>query len=112
MPGDRDNDYIKTVGAIAADIFDKIIIKEDLNLRNRRPGEVARLLEEGALSKGMSKDQIEIILSETGALEKAMNNAYAGDLIVVFYEKLEPILDTIKRQPESMIENLYLVITV
>jgi cyanophycin synthetase len=96
MPGDRDNDYIKTVGAIAADIFDKIIIKEDLNLRNRRPGEVARLLEEGALSKGMSKDQIEIILSETGALEKAMNNAYAGDLIV-FYEKLEPILDTIKR---------------
>lgn len=97
MPGDRDNDYIKTVGAIAADIFDKIIIKEDLNLRNRRPGEVARLLEEGALSKGMSKDQIEIILSETGALEKAMNNAYAGDLIVVFYEKLEPILDTIKK---------------
>ena len=38
MPGDRDNDYIKTVEAIAADIFDKIIIKEDLNLRNRRPG--------------------------------------------------------------------------
>lgn len=97
MPGDRNNNSIKTVGGIAANIFDKIIIKEDTDLRNRKQGEVARLLEEGALSQGMGRDRMEIILSETEALEKVMNRASAGDLIVIFYEKLAPILETIKK---------------
>ena len=97
VPGDRDNYTIKTIGGIAATIFDKIIIKEDSDLRNRKKGEVAKLLEEGALSQGMGKDRIEVILSETQALDKAIRQALAGDLIVIYYEKLEPVLDIIKK---------------
>ena len=97
VPGDRDNSTIKAIGHIAATIFDKVIIKEDTDLRNRKKGEVAKLLEEGVLSQGMRKDDIEIILSETQALDKAIGQASAGDLIVIFYEKLEPVLDVIKK---------------
>ncbi|NLI60330.1 MAG: cyanophycin synthetase [Clostridiales bacterium] len=102
IPGDRDNASIKAVGSIAASIFDRIIIKEDRDLRNRREGEVAKLLEEGALSQGMGKDRMETILSETVALEKAMAQASAGDLIVIFYEELDPILKIIKKASETM----------
>ena len=49
----------KTVGAIAADIFDKIIIKEDLNLRIAVQGS-RKTLKKGFI-KGNEKDQIEII---------------------------------------------------
>ena len=97
VPGDRDNSTIKAIGSIAATIFDKIIIKEDSDLRNRKKGEVAKLLEEGVLSQGMGKDHIEVILSETQALNKAISEALPGDLIVIYYEKLEPVLDIIKK---------------
>lgn len=106
VPGDRDNETIKTIGSIAAKIFDRIIIKEDMDLRNRREREVARLLEEGALSQGMGKDRMETILSETEALKKAMGEATAGDLIVVFYEKLDPVLEIIKKESANMVQEL------
>lgn len=105
MPGDRDDYSIKEVGQAAANIFHKIIIKEDADLRNRKAGEVPRLLEEGILSQGMGRDNIEIILPETEALEKAMKEALPGDLIVIFYEKLEPVLEIIKRTPKTNYNN-------
>ena len=97
MPGDRSNESIKAVGSLSAEIFDKLIIKEDSDLRNRRKGEVAKLLEEGALAQGMGIDRMEVILSESQALKTAINQALAGDLIVIFYEKLDPILTIIKK---------------
>lgn len=100
VPGDRQNDCIKKIGFIAGEIFDKIIIKEDMDLRGRVEGEVSRLLLEGAISSGMERNQIEIIRNENQALEKAMMEARAGDLIVVFYENLEGVLETLKRTTE------------
>ncbi|KPU44573.1 cyanophycin synthetase [Oxobacter pfennigii] len=97
VPGDRSNENAVKIGRIAADYFDYMYIKEDSDLRGRSPGEIAKLLEMGAISGGKSKDSINIILSEEKALDTAMNDAKPGDLIIVFYEKLDGIVEVIKR---------------
>lgn len=96
VPGDRQDGSIKRIGSIAGKGFDRVIIKEDVDLRGRRRGEVAKLLEEGVLAAGMDPRNVEIILSEVEALKTAMRMAKPGDLIVIFYEKLEPVMATIK----------------
>lgn len=97
VPGDRSDDNAIKIGRIAGENFDYMYIKEDKDLRGRSPGEIARLIEFGAISSGKARESIKIILSETSALETAMNEANPGDLIVVFYEKLEGILEVIKK---------------
>lgn len=95
VPGDRSNSSTIKVGEICGNGFDKIYIKEDIDLRGRKQGEVAELLELGVLKGGLSKDNVKIILKEVDALKAAMYEAQPGDIIVVFYEKYKPILDTI-----------------
>lgn len=101
VPGDRTDESIIKLGKIAGENFDYIYIKEDKDLRSRNPGEVARLLKFGAVSAGKPPKSIKLILSETDALKSAMEDAKPGDLIVIFYEKLEPLLEIIKRVSES-----------
>ncbi len=97
MPGDRMDSNIKEVGQLCAGSFEKIYIKEDKDLRGRKNGEVAAIFEESILGTSFKKENIEIILSETGALEKAMLDAQPGDLIALFYEELEPAVQLITK---------------
>ncbi|AIS53582.1 cyanophycin synthetase CphA [Thermoanaerobacter kivui] len=96
VPGDRTNSSILKVGEICGREFDFIYIKEDLDLRGRKPGEVAKILEQGAIKGGMDRQKIKTILKETEALRAAMYNAEPGDLIIVFYEKYQPIIEVIE----------------
>ncbi|MDU2063832.1 MAG: cyanophycin synthetase [Sporomusaceae bacterium] len=86
-PGDRQDSCILNIGRKAGCGFDKVIIKEDEDLRGRRPGEVAALLRQGMMEGGLTAKQIEVIYSETEAVRAALTQAKAGDLIVIFYEK-------------------------
>lgn len=90
MPGDRQDTNIKEVGELCGRSFDKIYIKEDIDLRGRKRGEVAKLFEDSILSTGAKRENVEIIYKETDALEKAMLDAQPGDLIALFYEEFEP----------------------
>jgi cyanophycin synthetase len=102
VPGDRLDSNIIDIGNISGRNFDYIYIKEDIDKRGRRKGEVAGLLEKGVSSAGFNKKNCEIILDEKEALEKALNNAQYGDIIVVFFEKYEPLVEIVK----SKIDNL------
>ncbi|QSZ27356.1 cyanophycin synthetase [Aceticella autotrophica] len=95
VPGDRSDSSILKIGEICGNGFDKVFIKEDINLRGRKSGEIAKLLEIGVLKGGLLKEDIKIILKETEAFKTAMYKAQPGDLIIVFYEKYKPIIDTI-----------------
>lgn len=97
MPGDRLDSSIKEVGAMCAKSFDKIYIKEDVDLRGREKGEVASLFEESILVSGAKRENVEIVLKETEALEKAMLDAQPGDLIVLFYEEFDPAVQVITK---------------
>lgn len=89
MPGDRRDSSILEVGKISGQVFSKIYIKEDKDLRGREPGETSAILREGVLSADVDPDNIEIIFSEIDALQNAIDHARDGDLIVMFYEDFE-----------------------
>lgn len=97
MPGDRLDSNIRDVGAMCAKNFEKIYIKEDIDLRGRKPGEVAGLLNQSILESGFRKEDIQVIYSEVQALEKAMLDAQPGDLIILFYEQLDAALQVISK---------------
>ena len=101
MPGDRSNKNIKEVGEICGQTFAQLYIKEDMDLRGRKPGEVADLLYDAAISTGMDRDCVEVIHSELKALETAILNAQQGDLIVVFYEDFEATLKLVESMKDE-----------
>lgn len=94
-PGDRRDDVIANIGRIAGRGFDQIIIKEDMDLRGRNPGETAQLLRQGALQAGRAEQDIQIISEEKEAILHALEHAQENDLIAVCYEKYESIMGVI-----------------
>ncbi len=100
VPGDRPDHLIQRVGRTAAG-FDHIYIKEDEDKRGRAVGEVAELLLEGVRSAGVSTERIRVVLREDEALEAALADSQAGDLVVVFYEQLERVLAVIRTAHQS-----------
>ncbi len=87
IPGDRRDQDQRDYGALAASAFDEIVIREDRNLRGRRPGETAGNVVEGIRAgraePGGRAGHVEMILDEAAAVHAALNRALPGDLVVV-----------------------------
>ncbi|SDF22584.1 cyanophycin synthetase [Sporomusa acidovorans] len=94
-PGDRRDDVIVSLGRVAGKGFDSIYIKEDHDLRGRQPGETAALLMQGALAGGLSAGQITIVLDEGEAVATALKQAKADDLIAIFFENYDIVMNAI-----------------
>ncbi len=92
MPGDRLNRSIQDAARLCADAFDRINIKEDMDLRGRKEGEVAALFYGAITESGYPSDRVAVIENELDAMKAALSGMQEGDLIVVFYEKMEPLL--------------------
>lgn len=97
IPGDRQNEIGYAIGEICANTLDKIVIKEDRDKRGRKPGEIAELLKEAVLKVNKNANLM-ICLEEVEALNNAINISKPGDTIVVFYEKLEPLLEFVSKE--------------
>ncbi|MGG7176947.1 cyanophycin synthetase [Clostridium paraputrificum] len=95
VPGDRKDEMILKIGSMCSSVMDTIYIKEDKSRRGRKPGEVAELLEKGIRNVN-NKNKSKVVLDECDAFREAINNSSSGDIIIVFYECLEPLLDIIK----------------
>lgn len=96
VPGDRRDEDITLLGRTVARGFDRLILKEDKDLRGRAPGEVLDLLNKGASRQRQRPQKIEIVPDEVECLSMAILTALPGDLIVCFYEKLAPLLAVIE----------------
>jgi cyanophycin synthetase len=101
VPGDRQDEAVKKVGALCGRHFQKLIIKEDADLRGRKPGEIAELLKQAAQNSGNPQLELEVCLSEEDALAKAVSTAQPGDFIAVFYEEYEPLKNMIMAQHQG-----------
>jgi cyanophycin synthetase len=97
-PGDRRDNDIRTVGRLAAP-FDRVIVKEDEDLRGRRPGEVAELLRDGLRAEGMGQDAIEVVLPEMEAVLRGLEQLEDNDLLLILAEDIRSVLDEV--QPRS-----------
>lgn len=91
-PGDRGDELLIEVGRVAGRGFHWLYIKEDRDKRGRLAGQVAALLQRGALEAGLSSDAVEVILDEDEAIRAALTRAQTGDTVVVFYEKYEQVM--------------------
>ncbi|ODA41579.1 cyanophycin synthetase [Desulfosporosinus sp. BG] len=100
VPGDRPDESICEVGRIAAQSFQRLIIREDADLRGRKPGEISQLLYDEAVQNGMSPNKIRIVLSEIEAFRNGLDSCVPGDIFVMFYEHLEPIEEEIHKRLE------------
>ena len=95
-PGDRREEDILALAAAAAPAFDLIFLREDDDLRGRRPGEVADLLRRGLIQAGVPAERIVPgFYSEEDAVVRALETARPGDLVVIFGDKLSRCWDLI-----------------
>jgi cyanophycin synthetase len=84
--GDRRDEDMKELGSIAAQHFDVVIVREDVALRGRKKGEVAKLVAEGvrtAMEAGSRCKQVEVVTDEIKAVRHALGRANKGDLVVL-----------------------------
>ncbi|MBD2653923.1 cyanophycin synthetase [Synechocystis sp. FACHB-383] len=94
-PGDRRDSDLIELGQIAAQVFDRIIVKEDDDKRGRSEGEAADLIIKGILQENPGADY-ELILNETTALNQALDNVETDGLVVMFPESVTKAIDMIK----------------
>jgi cyanophycin synthetase len=95
-PGDRRDEDIREIAAIAAGHFDHFICRCDDNRRGRGHDEVAVMLKNKLLEDGVSAEQIEVIPDEQEATLRALEIAEPGDLVLV-------LADNVKRSWKQII---------
>jgi len=90
VPGDRDDSIIDRAARAAAKGFDKVIIREDRDLRGRKPGDIANILCR-AIREAAPATECEVIFDEIEALRQAVSRMVKNEVIVLFYEKLQAV---------------------
>lgn len=85
VPGDRADHLIREAAITAAQGFDHVIIREDTDLRGRRPGEVQSMLHQ-AIAATSPDLLVELIADEQTALRTALARLKPNEVIVAFCE--------------------------
>ncbi len=88
-PGDRRDEDIREIAAVAAPHFDHFICRCDDNRRGRGDDEVAVMLKNKLLEDGIDADRIDVITDEQEATSKALQIAEPGDLILVLADNIK-----------------------
>jgi cyanophycin synthetase len=83
-PGDRRDADLVNISRAAAGHFDLYICKADDNRRGRGDDEVPQMIARALIEQGVQPEQILVIADEVDAIDKALNLADHGDLVMVF----------------------------
>jgi cyanophycin synthetase len=105
VPGDRNNELIAESGRVAARGFDRIVLVEDKDLRGRRAGEVSSLLCQSIKEEAPQRECL-IVLDQMNALATELSRMTSDDIIVMFYEKYEPVVELLERHGAVSVETL------
>lgn len=104
--GDRREEDTKELGAVAAEMFDEIIIRQDKHLRGRTETEIIQMLDDGIKKAGLNK-KTTIIPSEKEAITHAIKNAKKGALIVICSDVIPEALDLVTKFKEEESNRLF-----
>ncbi|CAN5326041.1 cyanophycin synthetase [soil metagenome] len=85
--GDRRDDDIREFGKIAADTFDRIVIRTGDYLRGRTPAELHALLQEG-IAQSEHHPQVRVIPDSRDAIHHAIKNGRKGELVVTLADRV------------------------
>jgi len=97
-PGDRRDEDLVALGELCSDIFDQVVVKEDVDRRGRAPGEVANLIVKGIHQAAAASGQqlpYTIELDESKALSWALDNAPDNGLVVILPESVSKAISLI-----------------
>ncbi len=100
--GDRRDDDIRSIGYYAAQIFDEIIIRHDLDSRGRSNEEQTRLVKEG-IAKVDPKKPVKVISDECTALDYAVKHAPDSSFVFACADNVHRSIEFVKKlQEESL----------
>ena len=88
-PGDRRDEDIREIAAIAAGHFDHFVCRSDDHRRGRGDDEVAVMLKNKLLEDGIEPDRIEVVPDEQEATSRALQMAAPGDLVLVLADNIK-----------------------
>ncbi|MCK5362493.1 MAG: cyanophycin synthetase, partial [Gammaproteobacteria bacterium] len=88
-PGDRRDEDIREIAAIAAGHFDHFVCRSDDHRRGRGDDEVAVMLKNRLLEDGIEPDRIEVVPDEQEATSRALQMAAPGDLVLVLADNIK-----------------------
>jgi cyanophycin synthetase len=88
-PGDRRDQDIRDIAAIAAGRFDHYICRRDDNPRGRGSDEVPVMLKDRLLEGGVPADAIEVVPDEQESTLHALEMAEPGDLVLVLGDNVK-----------------------
>jgi len=85
--GDRRDDDIREFGKIAADNFDRIVIRTGNYLRGREPDELHGLLQEG-IAQSANEPAVRVIPDSRTAIHHAIKYGRKGELVVTLADRV------------------------
>jgi cyanophycin synthetase len=94
--GDRREQDIVSLGEVAAEIFDEIIIRHDRNNRGRSSGDLTALLLEG-IKKNHPAKPVRVISDEIEALQHAMDHAQNDALIFITGDNISSVIEFLSK---------------
>lgn len=83
IPGDRRDCDLVDIGALSGRMFDVLMLRENVDLRGRPPGEANALMRRGALEAGLDADAIGLHDGEFDAAWACLAAARPGDIVVL-----------------------------
>ncbi len=105
IPGDRSNRLLEVAASSLSEHFNKIILKDDDDLRGRKPYEVPEYMK-SSIHRFNSNLDVTVIAKESEAVEAALDQIESNEIVFVFMDKLSVVMDAIRRydpQPASSI---------
>ena len=87
-PGDRRDEDIRQIAKEAAGHFDYYILKADDNRRGRDDREVPLMLQKQLIASGVDKNNTLVVADEEQAVEKGLQTAQEGDLLLIFGDNI------------------------
>jgi cyanophycin synthetase len=98
--GDRRDEDIVSLGALAAKMFDEIIIRQDRNLRNRTEQQIIDLMVQG-INEVNPNMKYTIFRKETEAIDFAMKTAVKDSFVVICSDVVPDALEQIQKYKEE-----------
>lgn len=94
-PGDRRDEDAREIARLCAGKFDHYICRRDDSLRGRGSEEIPQILAAELLASGVPEQQIQRIPDEQMAIHSALEEARAGDLLLIFADEIKRSWDQI-----------------
>ena len=98
--GDRRDEDTIALGAVAAEMFDEIIIRQDKNLRGKTEQQIIDLIIQGISSVDKNK-KVTVFRKETEAIDFAIKNIEKGSFLTICSDVVPDALDQIMKLKEA-----------